>query len=294
MSDITHRRSPPMLRATTLLLTALLATTASGTSFAQSLVDIDLLDRDTGQRLPEYRHRAQTWVPGVPGHRYSVRLTNTSGERVLVVLSVDGVNAISGETAGTGQAGYVLGPWQSTEIAGWRKSMRDVAQFYFTDLPDSYAARTGRPDNVGVIGVAVFRERSYPRPYHESAPIAREQDDYGRRRDQAARAENKAAPAAPAARSEREAASADAYGGVGQSIGTGHGDREWSPVNRTEFVRASRTPAQVVQLRYDDVPNLVALGIMPRPYDWDRRRHHRPAGPDAFPGGFAADPPGRW
>jgi hypothetical protein len=292
MSDITHRRSPPMLRAT-LLLTALLATTASGTSFAQSLVDIDLLDRDTGQRLPEYRHRAQTWVPGVPGHRYSVRLTNTSGERVLVVLSVDGVNAISGETAGTGQAGYVLGPWQSTEIAGWRKSMRDVAQFYFTDLPDSYAARTGRPDNVGVIGVAVFRERSYPRPYYESAPIAREQDDDGRRRDQAARAENKAAPAAPAARSEREAASADAYGGVGQSIGTGHGDREWSPVNRTQFVRASRSPAQVVQLRYDDVPNLVALGIMPRPYDWDRRRR-RPAGPDAFPGGFAADPPGRW
>lgn len=283
-----------MLRATTLLLTALLATTASGTSFAQSLVDIDLIDRDTGQRLPEYRHRAQTWVPGVPGHRYSVRLTNTSGERVLVVLSVDGVNAISGETAGTGQAGYVLGPWQSTEIAGWRKSMRDVAQFYFTDLPDSYAARTGRPDNVGVIGAAVFRERSYPRPYHESAPIAREQDDDGRRRDQAARAENKAAPAAPAARSEREAASADAYGGVGQSIGTGHGDREWSPVNRTQFVRASRTPAQVAQLRYDDVPNLVALGIMPRPYDWDRRRHRRPAGPDAFPGGFAADPPGRW
>jgi hypothetical protein len=281
-----------MLRATTLLLTALLATTASGTSFAQSLVDIDLIDRDTGQRLPEYRHRAQAWVPGVPGHRYSVRLTNASGERVLVVLSVDGVNAISGETAGTGQAGYVLGPWQSTEIAGWRKSMRDVAQFYFTDLPDSYAARTGRPDNVGVIGAAVFRERSYPRPYYEQAPIAREQDD-GRRRDQAARAESKAAPAAPAVRSEREAASADAYGGVGQSIGTGHGDREWSPVNRTEFVRASRTPAQVVQVRYDDVPNLVALGIMPRPYDRDRPRR-RPAGPDAFPGGFAADPPGRW
>ena len=106
-----------MLRATTLLLTALLATTASGTSFAQSLVDIDLIDRDTGQWLPEYRHRSQTWVPGVPGHRYSVRLTNTTGERVLVVLSVDGVNAITGETAHPGQAGYVLEAWQSTELA---------------------------------------------------------------------------------------------------------------------------------------------------------------------------------
>lgn len=283
-----------MLRATAVLLTALLATTACGPSSAQSsLVDIDLIDRDTGEWLPEYRHRSQTWVPGVPGHRYSVRLTNTTGERVLVVLSVDGVNAISGQTAGTGQAGYVLGPWQSTEIAGWRKSLQDVAQFYFTDLPDSYAARTGRPDNVGVIGVAVFRERAYPQPYYEPAPIAREHDDYGRGRDQAARAERKAAPAAPSARGAREASSADAYGGVGQSIGTGHGAREWSPVNRTEFVRASRTPAQVAQVRYDDVPNLVAMGVMPRPYERDRR-HRGPAGPQAFPGGFAADPPGRW
>jgi hypothetical protein len=140
--------------------------------------------------------------------------------------------------------------------------------------------------------VAVFRERSYPRPYYEPAPIAREQDGYDRRRDQAARSE-KAAPTAPAARGAREASSADAYGGVGQGIGTGHGAREWSPVNRTEFVRASRTPAQVVQLRYDDIPNLVAMGVMPRPYEWDRR-HRRPSGPQAFPGGFAADPPGRW
>ena len=44
------------------------------------------------------------------------------------------------------------------EIDGWRKSMDEVAAFYFTALPDSYAARTGRPDNVGVIGVALFRE----------------------------------------------------------------------------------------------------------------------------------------
>src|SRR3546814_20574948 len=95
----------------------------------------------------------------MPGHRYAVRLTNTSGERVLVVLSVDGVNAVTGEDADPSQAGYVLAPWQSTEIDGWRKSLDEVARFSFTDLPDSYAARTGRPRTVGVIGIAVFRER---------------------------------------------------------------------------------------------------------------------------------------
>ncbi|MCI1710798.1 MAG: hypothetical protein LKM39_11215 [Chiayiivirga sp.] len=120
-----------------------------------------------------YVHDGQTWIAGTPGHRYAVRLRNNSGERVLAVLSVDGVNAVSGETASAQQAGYVLGPWQETEVAGWRKSLNDIAQFEFTALGDSYAARTGRPHNVGVIGVAVFRERAPVYRHHEqelSAP----------------------------------------------------------------------------------------------------------------------------
>jgi hypothetical protein len=281
-----------MFRPTSLLLSALLATSACSSLSAQPLVDIDVIDRDTGEWLPEYRHRGQQWIPGTPGHRYSVRLTNTTGERVLVVLSVDGVNAISGQTAASSQTGYVLNPWQSTEITGWRKSMQDVAQFYFTDLPDSYAARTGRPQNVGVIGVAVFRERQYPQPYYEPAPIARE-DEYSR--DARGRAEGKAAPSAPQSTSRRaeSAASDSAYGGgmPRNKVGTGHGQREWSPVSHTDFVRATRSPTQVTQVRYDDIDNLIAMGVMPRPYRWDRHPHRAP---EAFPNGFAADPPGRW
>ncbi|GAA4786022.1 hypothetical protein [Lysobacter hankyongensis] len=277
-----------MLRPTALLLAALVSATACAPLSAQPLVDVDIVDRDTGEWLPEYRHRGRDWVPGTPGHRYGVRLTNTTGERVLVVLSVDGVNAISGETAAANQTGYVLGPWQSTEITGWRKSWQDVAQFYFTDLPDSYAARTGRPDNVGVIGVAVFRERAQPQPYY-APPVARdnEYDDRYRGRN-----ESKSAPAAAPQASRRAAEAADSASGVGQSIGTGHGQREWAPVSRTDFVRASRTPAQVVQVRYDDIPNLVAMGVMPRPYRYDDG--YRRGQPQAFPNGFAADPPGRW
>lgn len=277
-----------MLRPTALLLAALVSATACAPLSAQPLVDVDIVDRDTGEWLPEYRHRGRDWVPGTPGHRYGVRLTNTTGERVLVVLSVDGVNAISGETAAANQTGYVLGPWQSTEITGWRKSWQDVAQFYFTDLPDSYAARTGRPDNVGVIGVAVFRERVQPQPYY-APPIARENEYDDRYRG---RSESKSAPAAAPQASRRAAEAADSASGVGQSIGTGHGQREWAPVSRTDFVRASRTPAQVVQLRYDDIPNLVAMGVMPRPYRYDDG--YRRGQPQAFPNGFAADPPGRW
>ena len=71
-----------------------------------------------------------------------------------------------------------------------------------------------------------------------------------------------------------------------QSLGTGHGQREWAPVGQTEFVRASRSPQQVSRLRYDDVGNLVANGVLPRSYSRELR-----SSPRAFPNGFVADPP---
>ena len=261
---------------------AILATlfaTACVPASAQSLVRMDVVDRDTGQWLPEYRHRREGWIPGLPGHRYGVRLTNTSGERVLVVLSVDGVNAVTGETAHPSQAGYVLDPWQSTEITGWRKSYEDVAQFVFTALPDSYAARTGRPDNVGTVGIAVFRERRHVQvgPYPSPAPPI-------------ARGESIAKSQGNARAAEAEASADSAYGPMAQQqrIGTGHGQREWAPVGRTSFVRDSTRPTQVTQLRYDSPDALAAMGILPRDYPhWSHR-----GSPQAFPGGFVADPPG--
>lgn len=133
------------------------------------LVRMDMVDRDTGRWLPAYRHRHGEWIAGIPGHRYAIRLANTTGERLLVVLSVDGVNAVTGETAHASRAGYVLEPWQTAGITGWRKSYSEVAQFVFTALADSCAARTGHPDDVGTIGIAVFRGQ---RPVHRPAPVA--------------------------------------------------------------------------------------------------------------------------
>ena len=197
--------------ATVALCVALAACTSVQ---ARPLVDIGVVDRDRGDWLGQIHHRGQDWIEGEPGHRYSVHLTNTTGGRVLVVLSIDGVNAVSGQTAHPSQAGYVLEPWESTEINGWRKSLDDVAQFVFTDLPDSYAARTGRPDNVGVIGIAVFEEA---RPvYYEPAPIWRRQAPIAR--DSAKGASKAAAPAAEERSMDRAEAAA-------QSLGTGHGER---------------------------------------------------------------------
>lgn len=156
-----------MFRFILLAALAIAAATACAPLSAGPLVRVDVVDRDAAQTLPRYRHRGEDWIAGEPGAPYAVRLTNNTAERVLVVLSVDGVNAVTGQTADPSQAGYVLAPWQTTEVTGWRKSLEGVARFVFTDLPDSYAARTGRPDNVGVIGIAAFRERrAVRRPPH--------------------------------------------------------------------------------------------------------------------------------
>jgi hypothetical protein len=260
----TRSRSAVVLA--TLLVASLLP--AHAQRHASGPVEMALVDRDAGHELPQYRHRGQTWVPGTPGHRYAVRLTNRSPGRVLVVLSVDGVNAVSGQTADPHQGGYVLEPWQTTEVAGWRKSMRDVARFHFSDSAHSYAARTGRPANVGVVGIAVFEEARRPTPPRVHQRIGAAQD-----------------AAAPTA----EAAAPAMAGARAQSIGTGHGEREYAPVAHTGFHRASTHPVQLVQLRYADERSLVARGILP-PDAYSRHRGE----PDAFPGSFVPDPPRGW
>ena len=122
-----------------------------------SLADVQIYDRMENRQLPLYWHQGKAYVVGKPGNEYQIRVRNAAGGDILTVVSVDGVNAVSGETASPDQTGYVLTQGVRYDIRGWRKSLNRTAAFYFTQLSDSYAARTGRPNDVGVIGVAVFR-----------------------------------------------------------------------------------------------------------------------------------------
>jgi len=192
------------------------------------------------------------------------------------VLSVDGVNVVSGETANVQQGGYVLSPGRALEVKGWRKDLSRTAAFYFTPLADSYAARTGRPDNVGAIGVALFRRKAPdPAPLSQIAPRAKAE-----RSDAAASgADARAAAEAPrAAAAEAPRAAADS------PLGTGHGRQETSHARLVGFERATREPAETVVVYYDSYSNLVARGIIPA-----APSGRRPA-PNPFPG-FVPDPP---
>lgn len=260
-----------------------------------SIARVEIVNRDTGEVLPIYRHGGRNYVAGTPGERYSVRVVNRSPGRILTVVSVDGVNAVSGETAAPGQTGYVLSPWASYDVRGWRKSTSEVAAFYFTSLPDSYAARTDRPDNVGVIGVALFRERVAHVPTPRPSLPRSQRDEQGPVGSGASSEPARPAPspstAAPGAAPLRKApaeqgsAADTARSNTSEKIGTGHGQREASSVTYTDFERATRTPAEMLTVHYDTRANLIARGIIGSGPQYGT--------PDPFPAGrFAADPKG--
>lgn len=275
-----------MAAATALALNAC-ATPATAVG---SMVDVKVIDRMTGETLPMYWHDGRWWVPGKPGNRYSVSLVNRSGGRTLNVISVDGVNVVSGETAAHDQTGYVLSSGQQAQIAGWRKDLSRIAAFEFTALPNSYAARTGRPDHVGVIGVAVFREKA--RPFMPpSPPITQAPQEGASTADREAQAPRAVAPHAESrADSRAESRTDDSRRDRNERLGTGHGRSEHAPTQFVAFERARSTPDETITIHYDSRDNLVAMGAIPV------ARHRVDPVANPFPGavGFVADPPRRW
>ncbi len=243
-----------------------------------NLADLSVYDRSQGRNLAVYQHEGRYYVVGKPGNRYQIIMRNQSAQALLAVTSVDGVNVVSGATANWQQSGYVLEPDRQTDIKGWRKSMSHVAQFYFTSVSDSYAARSGRPDNIGVIGAALFRARN-----EAPQPLSSSDDNELSERDARAAANSPAESRAALGKSnELGAAHAAPRAKAEKKLGTGHGGDETSHTQHVDFQRASDSPDEIITIYYDSYRNLLAQGVIPR------NRTARIAAP--FPGQFVADP----
>lgn len=257
------------------LLAALAAIVSAQAAAVGHLADVSIIDRDTGQRLTAWYHDGEYWVAGRPGAHYAIQIHSRDGRRLLGVTSVDGVNVLTGETADYMQRGYVFEPGQGYDIAGWRKSEREIAAFTFTSIPKSYAVRTGRPQNVGVIGVALFRERQRPPkvlqplpPAPPAPPSVTRSEAQGHSFGQGPEGEELEEVDVTGTRLH----SADAAESAGKlarqapapSLGTGHGRREHSLITVVPFERASKQPDEVIRIRYDSRENLVALGVIAR------------------------------
>ncbi len=172
-------------------------------------------------RQDRYHPDPRTSVEARRGERYTIRVNNVSGERIALVISVDGLNIISGQRSyGSSNEGmYVLDPGQTGNFSGWRSGMSHVQRFYFTSAGDSYAGRMGQRDQLGIIKVLAFREHRVilSRPYgfddhNKSAPMRESMQDSG--------------------------------------PGTGYGENTWDPVSETEFTPNAH-PSQTLEIKYE-------------------------------------------
>lgn len=286
-----------MTRSRLLRASALCAALAAAVGSASALsprgdagkvAEVSIVERATGRVLPIYRHQGELWVAGRPGANYAVRIRSLEDRRIMAVISVDGVNAINGKTASSrADNGYVLDAADSYDVTGWRKSNESVAAFYFSQSDMSYASRTGRPKDVGVIGVALYREK-LPEPIVYEGPVYESRSTSKATAESSAAAADNAAANAPNKDSmARRAPSATPS--PAPSLGTGHGAVENSQVGQTEFEADTRSPRRVVRIRYDSYENLVAKGVIREPQP--RPPVQRTPSPFPADNGFVPDPP---
>jgi hypothetical protein len=253
------------------------------------------LQSEDGHGLTTVRHRGQTFVAGERGERYEILVTNNTASRVEVVVSVDGRDVVSGKLGDfTKNRGYVLEPFGSVVIDGFRTSLERVAAFRFSGVGDSYTARKGTPQHAGVIGVAVFHERA-PHRLADGTLAVPEARATGGSRARPGASKNKGNSSSKDAKAPSSAPRLDVDESreVSNELGTEFGEQRHSAVREVGFVRASqRRPDFTTKLRYDSARGLAARGI---PIEPEPVIVHHHGEPEPWPGAVSderfADPP---
>lgn len=220
-------------------------------------ISVDVVDENgaTFSQMPVKQESKlyRAYLQAERGARYRIRVTNRSGDRVGVVVAVDGRNIISGDRSDLErtEAMYILGPWATEEYSGWRSSLADVHEFYFTEWADSYAEAFGDRSARGVIAVAAYREKPQPPVYDRG--LSRESEKRGN--------SDARPPEPPAVASGEAAASAQDAEKPRSEPGTGYGDRRDEPAVRVAFEAEPRARARVF-LKYEWRETLCRKGIV--------------------------------
>jgi len=248
-----------------------------------------------GVPLTEYDARGKNYIEAIPHQEYAVRLTNRTGERVAVALSLDGLNSIDAKaTSAQESSKWILAPYETVTIDGWQTSNQTARRFFFTTEEKSYGAWLGKTKNLGVVAAAFFRERRPPTVSRSFSSLWGGDSRDSERKDESARpeaggraaAEN--APAPSSAEPQRQNAQKKSKLSE-ENAATGIGREVDHEVTRVAF-EAESSPAAVTELRYEYHEALVRLGVLPRPFHpadpLDRREQAR----GFSDSGFAPDP----
>jgi hypothetical protein len=214
------------------------------------------LQPDRGGALPFVFDGGNRWVfdgstGDLVGGSYSIHLANRTGERLKVVVGVDGLNVYEREVV-AGRAdqdvGSILAPWGERTLAGWQIGDHRAQRFVFS--PPEWSEGEGRTDaQIGLVTVQVYREWREQRweDRERDGSASSETRRQGGAEAPAGAAEDQAAPAEPAAPRSHPAPGAvmpDA------PIGTTAGDDVTSSVRTVRFVAATAYPETWALLDY--------------------------------------------
>lgn len=232
-----------------------------------------------GQPLREIHARGATYIEAVRHAEYALRLTNRTGSRLAVALSVDGLNTIDAKTGSAARASkWVIDPWQSITIEGWQIGPDAARRFFFTSEDKSYGAWLGKTSNLGVIEAVAYREHLPPPPPPSQPVFEREQKESGRPRSGESAAPRSAGKPAPMPAEDLDPGMAAT--GIGRKI-----DHRVTRVH----LQLERRPAAHIRLRYEYRQQLVDLGVLPSPEEEQAlARRERATGFSDFD--FAPDP----
>lgn len=257
--------------------------------------------------IQEYHKDELTFVEGRQGSNFELDLVNLTPRRLLVHPTVDGLSCMDGKEASKNDSehGYVLPPYCTTRIPGWRLNDSEVAAFFFAGEGKSYAEKKGGGRDKGVIACAVWEEKQPERKYRlykrrdmnmcrgVTPPSAFSEDFHSCYHSEEVSGAN------PRPESANKGA-----GGMGvncctgeeptaasvQNLGTGFGARAEHQVQSTHFEPATTEPTCVAVIYYDDVTGLKARGIKIQGFECGRGL------PNPFPKdrGEGCEPPCDW
>lgn len=126
-------------------------------------IEVDVLIN--GRPVKQFGQNGRVFIEARVDSEYSIKVRNSNSYRVLAVVSVDGVNVVNGKNANLEGTGYIIPGYSAVDIQGYRRDLSSVGAFKFTKKKKAYAKQvSGTTQNVGVISVAVFKEKEKPQP----------------------------------------------------------------------------------------------------------------------------------
>lgn len=232
-----------------------------------------------GRAVREYSHSdGKIYIEGRRGSNFTLRISNNGSKKILAIPTVDGLSVMDGKQGSFDSSGYVLNPFSYVDIPGWRLNNSEIAKFFFSASQDAYAAKMDVPNNIGVIGCAIFEERQpaytvTPRPF--PTPMPRPKPYWWGDHD-VLYSNDEGTPKTLGAVRTRG------------NLGTGFGERAEHRVINVQFEKATPTPICVLEIHYDERSGLDAKGI-------DLRGIPEVGHPNPFPAeGSGCLPPKDW